>query len=141
MMPENHDVTRHKNGQFKQGSSGNPKGRPPIMPTEMRTKLTEASPAIIEKIIESAQSGDMTAARLVMERLAPVRKASSEPVVIDGLEAAESLSDKAKCILNSVARGECPADIGATLIQSIGAVAKIIEIDDLERRISVLENA
>ena len=140
-MPDNHDVTRHKDGRFKQGSSGNPNGRPPMMPATMRTRLTEASPAIIEKIIELAQSGDMTAARLVMERLAPVRKASSEPVFIDGLETADRLSDKAKCILNSVARGDCPADIGATLIQSIGAVAKIIEIDELERRISVLENA
>ncbi len=140
-MPENHDVTRHKDGRFKQGVSGNPKGRPPMMPAEMRIRLIEASPAIIDKIIESAESGDMTAARLVMERLAPVRKASSEPVVIDGLEAAESLSDKAKYILNSVSRGECPADIGTTLIQSISAVAKIIEIDELERRISVLENA
>ncbi|WP_371744239.1 DUF5681 domain-containing protein [Marinobacterium sp. xm-m-383] len=39
-MPDNHEVTRHKDGRFKQGSSGNPKGRPPMMPTEMRTRLT-----------------------------------------------------------------------------------------------------
>ena len=140
-MPDNHDVTRHKDGRFKPGTSGNPKGRPPSMSTEMRTRLSEASPAILDKIIDSAESGDMTAARLVMERLAPVRKASCEPVVIDGLEAAESLSDKAKRILNSVARGECPADIGATLIQSIGTVAKIIEIDELDRRLAALEEA
>ena len=74
-----------------------------------------------------------------IERLAPVRKASSEPVVIDGLEAAESLSSKAMCILNSVSGGKCPADIGATLIQSIGSVAKIFEIDELDRRLAALE--
>jgi hypothetical protein len=70
-----------------------------MMPAEMRTRLTEASPSIIEKIIESAQSGDMTAARLVMERLAPVRKASSEPAVIDGLEAADGLSTQHHLLL------------------------------------------
>ena len=55
-------------------------------------------------------------------------------------EAFETLSEKASCILNSIARGECPADVGATLIQSVGAVAKIIEIDELDRRTKLLHN-
>jgi hypothetical protein len=112
-----------------------------MMPPEMRQRLVDASPEIIDRIIASAKNGDMAACRLVLERLAPVSKASAAPVHIDGLEASETLSEKASCILNSIARGECPADVGATLIQSIGAVAKIIEIDELDRRISALEAA
>lgn len=138
-MPDNHVVTRHKDGRYKQGVSGNPRGRPPMMPPEMRQRLVDASPEIIDQIIISAKGGDMAACRLVLERLAPVSKASAAPVHIDGLEASETLSEKASCILNSIARGECPADVGATLIQSIGAVAKIIEIDELDRRITALE--
>ena len=140
-MPVNHEITRHKNGRYQKGVSGNPSGRPPMMPPEMRQRLVEASPEIIDRIVRSAKDGDMAACRLVLERLAPVSKASAEPVYIDGLEGSETLSEKASCILNSIARGECPADVGATLIQSVGAVAKIIEIDELDRRISVLEAA
>jgi len=140
-MPDNHEVTRHKDGRYQKGVSGNPRGRPPMMPPEMRQRLVDASPDIIDQIITSAKNGDMAACRLVLERLAPVSKASAAPVHINGLEAFETLSEKASCILNSIARGECPADVGATLIQSVGAVAKIIEIDELDRRISALEAA
>jgi len=140
-MPVNHEITRHKDGRYKQGVSGNPKGRPPMMPPEMRQRLVDASPEIVDQIISSAKGGDMAACRLVLERLAPVSKASAAPVYIDGLEASETLSEKANCILNTIANGHCPADVGATLIQSIGAVAKIIEIDELDRRISALEAA
>jgi len=110
-----------------------------MMPLEMRQRLVDASPEIIDQIISSAKSGDMAACRLVLERLAPVSKASAAPVHLDGLEGSETLSEKANCILDSVAKGECPADVGATLIQSIAAVAKIIEIDELDRRITALE--
>jgi len=138
-MPDNHEITRHKDGRYKKGVSGNPKGRPLMMPPEMRQRLVDASPEIIDQIIISAKGGDMAACRLVLERLAPVSKPAAAQVNIDGLEASDTLSEKANCILNSIAKGECPADIGATLIQSIGAMAKIVEIDELDRRISALE--
>ena len=48
-------------------------------------------------------------------------------------------SAKAGAILSSVASGDCPADVGAVLMQSVTALARIIEVDELERRIAALE--
>lgn len=130
---------RGKNGRFLPGQSGNPDGRPPAMPPELRKRLTDATPKIIEGVIKAAHEGDMQAARLVLERVAPVTRSTAAPVIIQELETAESLSDKAKAIVNAVARGECPPDIGATMIQAVGACAKIIEIDEIERRLDAIE--
>lgn len=139
--PESTSKTRDKDGRFLPGQTGNPNGRPPAMPSELRQRLTDASPEIIEGVIEAAQGGDMQAARLVLERIAPVTRSTAAPVVIPALEAAESLSGKAKAIVDAVARGECPPDIGATMIQAVGACAKIIEIDEIDRRLTALEES
>lgn len=138
--PEMQEATgRNNKGRFVSGKSGNPAGRPPAMPPELRQRLTEASADIIEGVISAARGGDMQAARLVLERIAPVTRSTAAPVYIPELEHAATLSDKAQAVINAVARSECPPDIGATMIQALGACAKIIEIDELERRLSALE--
>jgi len=139
-QPDMQEATgRNNKGRFVPGQSGNPAGRPPAMPPELRQRLTEASADIIEGVISAARGGDMQAARLVLERIAPVTRSTAAPVYIPELEQAATLSDKAQAVINAVARGECPPDIGATMIQALGACAKIIEIDELERRLSALE--
>jgi len=111
------------------------------MSSALRGKLEDASPEIIDSVIAAARGGDMQAARLVLERIAPVTRTTAPPVDIPALEGAQSLSEKAHSIVDAVARGECPPDVGATLIQAVGACAKIIEIDEIERRLSALEGA
>jgi hypothetical protein len=111
------------------------------MSPELRTQLADASPEIITKVIESARTGDMTAAKLVLERIAPVSRPTAPPVMISGLEKAEGLAGKSQAVVIAVARGECPADIGATLIQALAACGRIIEITELEARIRALEES
>lgn len=130
---------RDSKGRFKRGASGNPAGRPPVMPAELRQQMEDASPGIIAAVIESAITGDMSAARLVLERIAPLSRPTVPFVTIEGLEDARGLAAKSQKVVAAVARGECPADIGATLIQALAACARIIEVDELERRLAALE--
>lgn len=109
------------------------------MPPELRQRLNTAAPEIVAAVIAAAQSGDMAAARLVLERIAPVTRSTAPPVSIPDLVRADTLAEKAQAIIAAVAHGRCPPDIGATLIQSVGSVAKIIEIDEIERRLTALE--
>src|SRR5690606_41877912 len=102
-------------------------------------RVTAGRAVITEGVISAARGGNMQAARLVLERTAPVTRSTAAPVYIPALEQAATLSDKAQAVINAVARGECPPDIGATMIQALGACAKIIEIDELERRLATLE--
>lgn len=131
---------RSKNGQFAKGLSGNPRGRPPSLSPELRERLDRATPDIIEKIVEKALEGDLAAAKVILDRTAPTPKLSSQSVVIPNLNSSESsLSEKAEAVLSSIASGDCPPDVGVTLIHAISSIAKVVEVDDLKRRVEALE--
>lgn len=138
-MTDKQELTR-KNGRFIKGHSGNPKGRPPSLSPELRERLDKATPDIIDKIVEKALDGDLAAAKIILDRTAPVPKQTSATVTIPDLGSeSTTLVEKAGAILGSVASGNCPADVGAVLMQSVTALAKVIEVDELERRIAALE--
>lgn len=132
---------RTSTGRFVKGSSGNPRGRPPMLSPELRERLDTATPEIIDKVVEKALQGDLAAAKIILDRTAPISKQSSASVSIPELATAgTTLADKAGAILSSVASGDCPADVGAVLMQSLTALARIIEVDELEKRIAALES-
>ena len=141
-MTDKHDLTgRSPSGRFAKGTSGNPKGRPPMLSPELRERLEKATPEIIDKVVEKALQGDLSAAKIILDRTAPISKQSSASVTIPKLAMADTtLAEKAGAILSSVASGECPADVGAVLMQSVTSLARIIEVDDVERRLTALES-
>ncbi|WP_173488623.1 DUF5681 domain-containing protein [Marinobacterium sp. xm-m-312] len=139
-MTDKQALTDRTNGRFSKGHSGNPKGRPPVLAPELRQRLHEATPEIIEKVVEKALQGDLAAAKIILNRTAPIPKQSSATVTIPDLGSeSTTLVEKAGAILSSVASGDCPADVGAVLMQSVTALAKVIEVDELERRVAALE--
>ena len=141
-MADKHDLTgRTSTGKFAKGASGNPRGRPPILSPELRERLDRATPEIIDKVVEKALGGDLTAAKIILDRTAPISKQSSASVSIPALaQTGTTLADKAGAILSSIALGDCPADVGAVLMQSITALVRIIEVEELEKRIAALES-
>jgi hypothetical protein len=83
-MVEN--TARKQRGRpFAKGQSGNPKGKPkgPRHQTTMLAEklMQDAAKDVVQAVLEAAKGGDMTAARLVLERIAPVMK--GRPVHLD----------------------------------------------------------
>ena len=134
-------VNRGPGGQWLPGTSGNPKGAQSSVKSRntMRAAIEAEAPAIIEKLRELALAGDVTAARTLLERVLPTARTDSEPVVIEGLKEAQTLGDKARCIIAAVAVGDLSPDVAERLLIALGACAKILEVDELEKRISALE--
>jgi len=125
---------------WQPGQSGNPRGRPPGIPNpQARLRALIDAEAIILRLQEAALAGDGQAARTLLERALPVHRAASAPVELPELSAATALTAKANAVLVAVADGRLPPDLGAQLVGAIGAVAKIAEVDELERRIQALE--
>ena len=87
-----------------------------------------------------ALAGDAACMRLLIDRLAPPSRAEAPKVTIEGLSEATTLTDKANVIFNAMGRGELAPDIAAMLVQALTNVGKVVEVDELERRVAALES-
>jgi len=127
---------------WRKGQSGNPSGRPKGIPNpQARLRRMIDAEAIVKKLEAAALAGDVQAARTLLERALPVYRAAAAPVRLPKLTEAESLTDKAKAVLDAVASEDVPPDIGAQLIAALGNVARVAEIDELARRVKALEES
>lgn len=131
---------KKKRGKWKAGESGNPNGRPPGVGevTKLRDSIAAHLPEIITQLVEKAKAGDAQAARLLLERVLPSLKPIEQPVALS-LPAGEGLTAQGVAIVEAVATGTLAPGQGAALLTGLGALARIKEIDELERRIAQLE--
>jgi hypothetical protein len=124
--------------RFQKGQSGNPAGKPKGAKdkrTELRALLQPHAEALIQKAVDLALAGDTTALRICVDRLIPPIR--SDVVTLPGLEG--SLAEQGKAVLEALARGEITPDAAATILQAIVSQARVVEADELERRVAAIE--
>ena len=126
--------------QFTKGASGNPAGRPKGI-KDKRHRFNEAIesmiPAVLESVFQKAVAGDMTAAKLLLDRSLPTKRPEQERVQIS---IKENTALNARDVLQGVFAGEVSPDVGASLLTAITVVLKAIEVEDLAKRIEALES-
>ena len=132
--------TRTTKGRFPPGASGNPKGRPPGAGevAKLRASIAGHVPAIVTKLVEQAKAGDAAAARLLLERVLPPVKAAEQPVPI-ALPTDGTLTDQGRAVIAAAGAGELAPGQAAQMLTGLGALAKLIETDELAARIAALE--
>lgn len=124
---------------FARGNPGRRKGS--------RNKTTIAVEALIEgqhaaltaKLIAKALEGDMTALKLCLDRLAPVRR--DAPVCIDLPEVkdARGLVAASAAVLAEMAKGDITPPEAASIMATLSAHKQLIETFDLEVRLKEVE--
>jgi hypothetical protein len=94
-------------------------------------------PDILATLIERAKAGDTAAAKLLLERAMPTVKPVELPeaVPLQG----ETLTDQGRSVLHLLATGELGPMQAAALLGAIGTLARVVELDELARRIDALE--
>lgn len=128
-------------GAWNKGQSGNPGGRKPGSGkvAKLREGIAKHVDAIVAQLVEKAKAGDVGAARLLLERVLPAVKPveAAAPVALpeDG-----TLTDKGAAVLAAVAAGDLAPGQGAALLAALGTLAKVAEVDELQRRIEALED-
>jgi hypothetical protein len=140
-------MTEKKDTKFQPGTSGNPAGRAPGsgFAGRVRRQLQEAwdgmsedgSDGIRHQLVTQAKAGEAWAIRIVAERICPPIKASEATAEFD--MTGDTLTDKAKGVIAALADGSLSPGLAAQLLQALGALAKVLEVDELSRRIAALE--
>lgn len=129
---------------WKPGTSGNPRGKP----RGARNKATMAVLALMETgatdivkaVVEAAKNGDIGAARLVLDRLAPPARDRAIAIELPDASTAAGVAEASKVVLEAVAAGDITPGEAATLTGILEVRRKVIETQDLEHRVAVLES-
>jgi hypothetical protein len=94
---------------FQPGQTGNPAGKPKgtrHKATEMVEILTAGdADAVAKAVIGKALEGDMTAARLVLERIAPPRKGRAIMLQLPAIKNADDLASAQQAIVGAMEDG------------------------------------
>jgi hypothetical protein len=128
---------------FQPGRSGNPAGKPSgarHRVTVLAEKLMQGDcEAIVRAVIDAAKSGDMTAARIVLDRIAPARKGSPVSLTLPSVRNASDVADAMNVLLGEMADGEITPDEASIIAGILDARRRSIETVEHEARLSELE--
>ena len=129
---------------WKKGESGNPTGKPAGARNKatimVQTIMERGAKEIAEAVVGLAKEGDLSAARLVIERLVPPAKERPIALVMPDTASAEGIAQAQAAILQAVATGEILPGEAATLSNIVEARRKALETQQLEQRITALES-
>ena len=105
-----------------------------------RAMLEPHAEGLIQQVVDLAKGGDMTALKLCLDRLCAPLRPTDRLISIEGLEDCTGLSAKGELILDHVALGKVTPVEASNLMRAISSQARIVEVDELERRVAELEN-
>lgn len=130
---------------FAPGVSANPAGRP-VGARNKSTMLAEKllyddAEAVVRAIIKAARGGDVAAGRAVLDRLLPAKRPGDRPISFS-MPVISSAADAVNAmgrITDGVADGRLTPAEGESLARLIEVYRKVLETDQLERRVIELE--
>ena len=126
--------------KWQSGQSGNPSGRKPGTGKveKLRAALAKELPEVLDALVAQAKAGDIGAIKLVLERtvpaLRPVDAVTPLNLPVDG-----GLAEQGRAVLATLASGQLPVNQATSILQGLGNLAKLVELDELEKRVAALE--
>jgi hypothetical protein len=129
--------------RFKEGKSGNPKGRP----KGSRHKTTLAIEKLLDgegeeitrKAIEKAKEGDMAAIRVCLDRIAPPRKDRHIAFSLPKMQKASDAVAASAAMVDAASSGDLTPLEAGELIKIVESYACTLQASDFEERLERLE--
>jgi len=122
---------------WAQGQSGNPKGRVTGSGKidKLRAALAEELPEVMNALLAQAKGGDTAAIKLVLERCIPTLR-PMDAVTTLILPTDGGLAEQVRAAL---AAGQLPVNQATSILQALAGLARLVELDNLENRVSTPE--
>lgn len=138
---ENPRISRNADGQFVKGCAPGPGRRKGVTPAAdiIRQGLAVHGPELLAVAIEEAR--DKRNTKLLSDLLKFMvagKRASYEPVVIEGIEHAATLEEKTRCVMEAATSGKIAPDVAATLLQGYERAEQAQKVEALNAKLDSL---
>lgn len=140
MTTEKYTGPRDRKGRFSKGNPGKPKGARSQTTLAIEQLLGKEATKLTRKAIKAALTGDSSALKLCMERIAPVRK--GRVVTVDNFPKVACAADvpgALAVLLQSVARGDLTTDEADAIASLCSRYVVALEAVEHEARLKALE--
>ncbi|MEZ5960600.1 MAG: hypothetical protein R3C30_09275 [Hyphomonadaceae bacterium] len=141
MSLDEHPIPKSRGRPFAPGNAGRPPGARNKATLAAEALLDGQVEAITQKLVDAALAGDMTAIKLVLERVAPPRRSRPISVELPELTEPKDLAEIMRCVVDATLRGELSTSEAESVARLIDGYRRTIETTDLMVRIEALEAA
>ena len=101
--------------------------------------MREGVETITNAVVQAAQAGDLMAARIILDRVAPVRKDAVVDLALPPLKTSADAVEAMGIIMQAVSNGEISPGEASTLTGLVTTFTKTLELSEVERRLAALE--
>ena len=124
---------------FQAGNIGRPKGARNKATLAVEALLDGEAEALTRKAVEMALSGDTTALRLCLDRIAPPRKDRPVPFTLPPLTSAKDAVTASAALLTAVASGDLTPMEAGELSKLVANYVEALKTCDIEERLALVE--
>jgi len=124
---------------FGPGNPGRPKGARHKATILAEKLLQDDAEDVVKAVVKAAKGGDMTAARLVLDRIAPARRDNHVSFELPQIETAADAVTASAALLQAVADGELTPSEASDISRLIDGFMKTVEVADIDERLKRLE--
>jgi hypothetical protein len=128
---------------FQAGRSGNPAGKRKgtrhqitLLAEHLMTDDVEAA---ISKVVKAAKAGSMPAAKLILDRVLPLRKGRPLSISLPRVDSPQGVTDALAAVVAAMADGSLSPDEAAAVSAVIEAQLRSLETLELEARLLAIE--
>jgi hypothetical protein len=133
------NATKTRGRPFSSGNPGKPKGARHKTTLLAEKLLQDDAEAVVKAVVNAAKGGDMTAARIVLDRITPARRDNPVAFTLPRVTSAADAANAMGSILAAVAAGELSPSEGAEVAKLLDAFTRTLEATEFERRLQALE--
>jgi hypothetical protein len=126
-------------GRFATGNPGRPPGARHKTTVLAEKLMSEDAQHVVKAVIDAAKNGDMAAARIVLDRIAPARKDSVVAIKLPEIRTAKDAATAMAAIVSAVSAGEISPVEADALAKPIDAFVRALEVSEFEARLQALE--
>jgi hypothetical protein len=127
-------------GKFKKGQSGNPRGRPKGIVdrrSQYRSLIEQHIPDVLNQVVSAAISGDMTACKLLLDRVLPSLRTMAPAISLR--DPGEPVANQSKAVVKAMLCGSLAPDQAAAAMSVLADHARLCEHAELQARLEALE--